>query len=330
MFRKLGKKYNVPSPLDSAEKMPAFAPFGASPSPLQPAGSVPLMPVSSNSSGAPSAFGSTTGLVKSASPRAAPSPFSSTIAKSTMGNPPFGQTSSTTTSPFGARTPSSPSPFGQQSSEPLSFGNASPATPLMTSSTLIGGREPREVLLAFYQKYNPSKVGEIDKLLAKYKNNEEQLFRNLANKYNLDPTIFGLAPKPSIGPLASGSAQGGFGQAAPVFGTGSTASASTFGASSSSSFGQHLSLGSSQPAASGFGQNAIATGGHAFGASSAVGSGQATFGSLASSGSSASPFGGGANQSGFGSASGFGSMSGGFGGGASNIGGAAPFGGPRR
>jgi hypothetical protein len=51
----------------------------------------------------------------------------------------------------------------------------------------------RDMLLEFYQTHNPTKVNEIDKVLAKYAGKEELMFRTLAEKYNVDPSIFGLA-----------------------------------------------------------------------------------------------------------------------------------------
>ena len=365
MFAKLAKKYKVSSPLDSISetgKPSESAPITASPSLLKT--TVPPMPSFSSTAGLDSGitpFGAS-------KPQASPSPFSSTIGKSSpISQSPFGEPS---TNIFGSVTPSSPSSFGHPSTKTVSsFGSAPQAAPSSSSpfgpmstqttsafsgapqmapssstSTLIGGREPREVLVAFYQKYNPSKLHEIDKVLTKYKNEEELLFRNLAKKYNLDPEVFGLPSNPQksgFGSAGSGGMQGGFGQTTP------------FGESASSGFGS--SLGSGQPPST-FGSpsggitfgSSSAIGGHTFGSSSAIGGGQvATFGSLASSGASASPFGGGTtgfgsmSGSGFGSmsGSGFGSMSGsGFGsmsgsggfGGAFSGESATPFGAPRR
>lgn len=355
MFAKLASKYKVSSPLDSIGKT-------GQPSVLASVSAAPLhfkTPVSPMPS-----FGSMAGLDSgitpsfgTSKPQASPSPFSSTIEKTNLiGQLPFGQPSTNT---FGSMTASSPSPFGQPSTQTVSsFGGAPqaappsspspfgpPSTQTTTSSfgvppkmatpsstsTLIGGRDPREVLVAFYQEYNPSKLHEIDKVLTKYKNKEELLFRNLAKKYNLDPEVFGLPSKPQqsgFGLAGPGSIQGGFGQTTP------------FGGGASSVFG--TSLGSGQPAST-FGPpsrgitfgSPSSIGGHTFGSSSAIGGGQAaTFGSLASSpGASAPPFGGGNQTSGFGSmsGSGFGSMSGSGGiGGAFGGASATPFGAPRR
>ena len=57
---------------------------------------------------------------------------------------------------------------------------------------LFDGRNPRDILLEFYQTHNPTKVNEVDKVLAKYEGKEELMFQTLAEKYNVDPSIFGL------------------------------------------------------------------------------------------------------------------------------------------
>ena len=177
--------------------------------------STPVAPMPSSSN--TSAFGSTaTGGAPSPSPFGASASQPSSIGQSPFGKPaasPFGSTPS----PFGPPATSQASPFGQ----PVAPQPAAAPTP---STTLIGGREPREVLVAFYQKYNQSRLGEVDKVLLKYKGNEEQLFRNLARKYNLDPTIFGLSPTPpaSAVPFGQPSTSGGFGQTSQPFGTPST------------------------------------------------------------------------------------------------------------
>lgn len=348
MFAKLAKKYKVSSPLDSIRKTDESsesAPVGAAPSPFKTA--VPPMP----------SFGSTAGLDSgiapfgTSKPQASPSPFSSMIEKSSpIGQSPFGQPStntfgsmtqssssfghpSKTVSSFGgapqAAPPSSPSPFGPPSTQTTSsFGGAPQMAPPSSTSTLIGGREPREVLVAFYQKYNPSKLHEIDKVLTKYKNDEEHLFRNLAKKYNLDPEVFGLPSNPQqsgFGSAGPGGMQGGFGQTTPFRGSASSGFGSSLGS------GQPPSTFGSPSGGSTFGSSS-AIGGHSFGSSSVIGGGQvATFGSLAASGASASPFGGGTTGFGSMSGSGFGSMSGsgGFGGAFSGAS-ATPFGAPRR
>jgi hypothetical protein len=316
MFAKLAKKYNVPSPLDAAATIPAPGPSSTAlgktaPSPF--ATPVAPMPSSSNIT---SVFGSTAKVTGVAFGAPSPSPFGASASQpsSSIGQSPFGKPAA---SPFG----SSPSPFGPPGTSQASpFGQQAAPQPAATptSKTLIGGREPREVLVAFYQKYNPSKVGDVDKNLLKYKGNEELLFRNLAKKYNLDPTIFGLSPTPpaSSAPFGQPSASGGFGQTSQPF-----ASPSTPG------FGQTSTLGGGSAT---FGSLSPAP---AFGSPSPIGGGQATFGSMAQSRTQqTTPFGG----SGMQQTGGFGSLSSGssFGGGGAFGGGAAPggnpFGAPRR
>jgi nuclear pore complex protein Nup98-Nup96 len=161
-------------------------------------------------------------------------------------------------------------------------------------------------------------VGDVDKNLLKYKGNEELLFRNLAKKYNLDPTIFGLSPTPpaSAAPFGQPSASGGFGQTSQPF-----ASPSTPG------FGQTSTLGGVSAT---FASLSPAP---AFGSPSPIGGGQSTFGSMAQSRTQqTTPFGGSGMQQtgGFGLLSSGSSFGGGgaFGGGAAQVG--NPFGAPRR
>jgi hypothetical protein len=101
----------------------------------------------------------------------------------------------------------------------------------------FGGKTAREILVAFYQQRNPSKISEVDKLLAKYAGKEELLLRNLAKKYNLNPSLFGLsaAPAPAFGSPTAMGQPSTFGQTAPAVGGGfgSSAASSGFG-----SFGQ--------------------------------------------------------------------------------------------
>lgn len=145
---------------------------------------------------------------------------------------------------------------------------------------MFNGRTARDLLLQFYQEKNPSKVAEVDKLLTKYHGNEEQMFRNLAKKYQLDCSVFGIsssAPNPGFGspPVANPA----FGQASAMGG-----GSSPFG-QSPGGFGQPSSIGG------GSGMSGSSPAGHSFGSGSTAGfGGSSNFGSLSQS--SPSPFGG--------------------------------------
>jgi hypothetical protein len=185
------------------------------------------------------------------------------------------------------------------------------------------------MLTQFYQQKNPTKLGEIDKVLAKYQGKEEQLFRNLAKKYQLDPSVFGISSAP---PAA------GFGSPAP--GPTSFGQASTLGGGASP-FGQSTGFG--QPSKMGFGAAGGASSGHTFGSGIGGGQGASSFGSLAQA-PSPSPFGAPASggfgapapaSGGFGAPApaggGFGAPAPAFGATSSmGFGGSSPFGAPRR
>ncbi len=215
-----------------------------------------------------------------AAPSQAKSPFSSTGTASAFGTGTLGSTMSpfgpSSGSAFGgnappAATPFSSSQFGFAPSLSTSTGASAP------SSAKFGGRNPRDILANFYQTHNPSKVGEVDTLLNKYAGREEQMFLNLAKKYNLDPSMFGVsATQPTAAPSTGAMT---FGSPAPI-GFGSSAG---FGVASSGGFG-----GGTFGASSGFGS--IAQGG-GFGslASSPAGGGFAGFGACTTQ--SAPPFG---------------------------------------
>jgi len=256
-------------------------------------------------------------------------------------------------SPFGPTQPPAPAttPFSSGGTGTSLFGggaqNQSPATPSPAGggASAFGGRNPRDMLTAFYQQYNPSKLAEVDRLLVKYQGKEEQMFRNLAKKYNLNPSVFGLSATPSFGSTPVGGPGGfgggppplssGFGQPSslgggPAFGGGSAAT--PFGGG----FGHTSTLGGG-----GFGAGAVATSTPApsFGAAASTPS-PSTFGNASGgafgSGASSGPtsFGSLAQSSGSG---GFGSLAqssgrGGFGspGTPAPFGTATPFGAPRR
>jgi hypothetical protein len=213
---------------------------------------------------------------------------------------PFG--SSSNPSPFGSHQTAS---FGQTSS---SFGgNASipqGSTSTFTSAN-IGGRSVRDIVLEFYQKHNPTKVGEVDKLLEKYKGNEELMLRNLAKKYNIDVTTLGLSNSSTTG-QTSGFSASSFGQTSGLGGSSSqTGGFSTFGSFQNSGGTQNTfgSVAHQGGGGSGFGSLAAqqtVSGGGGFGSS--FGGNSGGFSSFATSGGGGfmSPGGGGG---GFGSAS---------------------------
>lgn len=85
---------------------------------------------------------------------------------------------------------------------PSSYASFSPAmshskTLGITQQDQLHGRTTRQMLVAFYQMYNSSKISDIDYLLAKYNGQEEILFTKLVKKYNADPSVFGLSEIPS-------------------------------------------------------------------------------------------------------------------------------------
>ena len=298
MFAKLAKKYNTTNPLDD-NKAPApassssggfgFGNMGSSKSPFggngggnqSPFTSAPNTASNSSTSSATTvptsntSFGVGGGDKKSpfgATPAPSNSPFNTTSGSVFGGNSfgaapsPFGGSSigsafGSSSAPTAASTPFSSSTFGSSSGSGFGQPPAAPSS-AAPSSTRFGGRDPRDILTQFYQTHNPSKVGEVDKLLTKYKGKEEQLFVNLAKKYNLDPAQFGVninvsQPASSTGAATFGSpAAMGFGASAPVAG-GFGGGGGTFGASSGfgsvPQTGGFSSLAGPTPAPSGFG-----------------------------------------------------------------------------
>ena len=160
-------------------------------------------------------------------------------AASSQNKSPFSSTSAVATGIGG----STLSPFGGAPSS--AFGGLAPSAATGASalvSTKFGGRNPRDILASFYQTHNPSKVNEVDTLLKKYAGREEQMFLNLAKKYNLDPSMFGVSTSQPIAVLSTGTstfgspAHMGFGGAAGFggapaggFGGGTFGSSSGFG-----------------------------------------------------------------------------------------------------
>ena len=270
----------------------------------------------------------------------------------------IGATSSTPQSPFHQSSPapnavtgfdalntagSSSSPFGQNTqqntlSSPSLFANQPTTAPSpsqgmtnvagMMASSIQSINGPREMLTAFYQRTNPDKISQVDALLAKYQGNHELMFRNLAKKYNLDPSMFGLSANV---PASAGFGQSSAGGTQGYDGT----NASPFGGAQNS-FGQSSSGGTS------FGLTSSATsisGASGFGSTTPLGGSLFSQASTPTTGFvSAGP--GGFGSSGFGSSNGpsFGSLAGGsqpsfgasgtsFG---SPFGSATPFGAPRK
>jgi|AntRauTorckE5430_2_1112549.scaffolds.fasta_scaffold03647_2 hypothetical protein len=248
MFAKLAKKYNVPDPFShqNASMTTGIIPNAAAPSQFGSSGGFgsPLAPTASLFGGTPagSSFGAST-----SSTIATQSPFGgapvSTFSGATSSSTPFNSSSEgfgkPVASPFGQQTPVA-SPFCQNS-QPVMSSYDKPSMPSFGATpgggATFGGKTAREILVAFYQQRNPSKISEVDKLLAKYAGKEELLLRNLAKKYNLNPSLFGLsaAPAPAFGSPTAMGQPSTFGQTAPAVGGGfgSSAASSGFG-----SFGQ--------------------------------------------------------------------------------------------
>jgi hypothetical protein len=129
---------------------------------------------------------------------------------------------------------------------------------LANAANVSLGKTTREILMAVYEKYNPSKLGEIDKVLLKYAGQEELMLRNLAKKYNINHSDLGL--KDDIKATGGEAMISGFGHKAP-FGFGSLSNTSSHGG-----FGSLTQMG--YPG-SGLGANATTTlsasGGSGFG-----------------------------------------------------------------
>jgi len=259
--------------------------------------------VGSNANSKSTMFGTTAQPTFGASnPPAPATPFGSSQApaQSAFGNITPGSNNAT---PFGGtRGLSSASPFGNATA-PTPFGAPSSSPVQPNTQRLFKGKTARDLLYQFYQEKNPSKLSEVDKVLAKYSGQEEQMFRNLAKKYQLDPSVFGInaaAPTPGFG---SPSGTPGFGQTSAMGG-----GTSPFG-QSSAGFGQQSQLGGG-----GISATNPPGAGATFGSSGTSGFGASGFGSLAQS-SNLSPFGG---------------QSTGFGAAPPAFGNATPFGAPRR
>jgi len=60
------------------------------------------------------------------------------------------------------------------------------------------GTSHRQMLIEFYQKYNPSKVNEVDQTLEKFAGREEEMFRKLRLKYNANPDEVNNRPTEAV------------------------------------------------------------------------------------------------------------------------------------
>lgn len=311
MFEKLATRYNVENPL---KQLPSTSGSFTGNTRFGSALSSPT-DASVSSFSATTSYAAPTPLPSVFSPEPThfvqPSHFGFVANVASSASSPF---NSAPTATFGSPTLAHPSPpFAQHQSSGV-----------LQSPPTLTGRNPRDLLVAFYQQHNPAKIAEVEKLLEKYRGNEEQMFRNLAKKYQLDPAIFGLAATPVLTSATPPSISSGFGKTSMLRGGQAFGGASGGGnlldstmhtTNMGGGFGQISSLGST---GGGFPSNAIPQAGHVFGGSSTSGFGATSFGSLASFGSSASapP----SNFSGLGSPGGF----------ASSFGSSTPFGAPRR
>jgi len=303
-----------PSPFSTA-KAPAPSPFGP------PASNAPApLPFGAPSSAAPSPspFAGATGGGGGGLGGTTSTPFKTAAAPSPS---PFGQSSmAAATTPFGAPSASA-TPFGQPASSATSPFASPPAPATATSAPgatkLFNGKSARDMLTSFYQQRDPSKLSKLDFVLTKYAGQEELMFRNLAKKYNLDPSVFGVSAAPAapaapatsaFGAQSPGMGSPGFGQQSALggslFGVGSPAAPAS-GLGSAGGFGQASSMSGSAPAfgggTGGFGSlaQAPATGGFpgaapaTFGGAGGGGFGSATggFGSPGGLGGGPSPFG---------------------------------------
>jgi len=308
MFMRLSSKYKVPNPLQAiipsvASTNATFTNIRSPPSPFSSFGNNNNAPTDISSPFGPSQttqpqFASATSAQSTSSLGPAPVPSFSTFGSSPSSNfgaapkPSFGtpMTAPASPSPFRATAPASPSPFG------------APTTPLK-----FGGKTPRELLTAFYQHTNPSKLSEVDKVLTKYSGQEEKLFRNLAQKYNVNPSVFGIPTQQPPG--GSASQFGTTGGAATFGGNGFQAnptpqfgSPTPFGGPATTASGQFNPVPQFGSSGSGLGQSQMQFGqstgfsapsaGQSTGFGSSVPSSAAGFSSFASVGANnPSPFG---------------------------------------
>ena len=248
----------------------AAAPVFGSPAAASPFGSAPAP--------AASPFGTAAAVSPFGAPAPAASPFGTAPAPAPFGGSTFGSPAALGTSTFGGTSTLGAAPaFGS----PAALG-AAPAfgSPAALGAAPFGGAatDARSKVVEIYQRCNPTKLGEVDKLLAKYAGREAELVARLQKKYAAQ---------------LSGGATFGGAAAAPSAGFGGMAAAP------SARFG---GFGGGAAAPSGFGQAALLGGGSAFGGASPGGS----FGAAAPAFGQPAAFGGAAPQAGFGAPSAFG------------------------
>jgi len=74
----------------------------------------------------------------------------------------------------------------------LNVDNENPNPNRLGSESEIYTGTMREKVCKFYTIHNPTRLDEVDTLLAKYSRNEEELLKKLAKKYKVDPSVFGI------------------------------------------------------------------------------------------------------------------------------------------
>ncbi|GKY99450.1 hypothetical protein MPSEU_000899500 [Mayamaea pseudoterrestris] len=317
LFEKLSKKYGVENPLRLSTSKSDNTGTATSQAVTSAAAAEKVSPQRPLLFNKPATVASSTNLAHAPTP-----PFGS--AQSALQSPfmqpppalaelpkynttsPFNQTSQnsvvSSTSRFASPSNGAPVPFGTpELKNNQGIMGSIPVAPSQAN------KDPRQMLIEFYQQQNPSKLADVDKLLTKYQGQHESMFRNLAKKYEMDPAVFGLSgdaltPSGSVSfgqnsPLGTTSnfgcmnassfksQQGGFVQASP--GGASFGQASVFGQTSTpSSMSGVAGFGSPTPLGGGglFGQLSPVTGfgttvSGGFGASAPA----ASFGALASS-----------------------------------------------
>jgi len=295
-------KTNISSPFESKTSASTSSigtqnfSFGGSKTPSAPFGgsNTPSAPFGGSSTSNSPFGGSSTPSAPFGGPNTPITPFNSNSNVDTKATTsPFGSTSSQIT-PTGFTSASAPS-FGQVTSPAAStpsFGTGATSStpqPFAAGSTSneakFGGKTAREILVQFYQQHKPAQLAKVDSLLAKYAGREEQMLRNIAKKYNIDPLNLGLtASNPSgfgsaltTAPSTFGQPSGfgsqtlsTFGQSTTGFGaSGSSQNTNTFGKGATTGFGSFAQ--GNQNQTSGFGTlSSPNVGGAGFGTSTST------------------------------------------------------------